>query len=230
MGLDANTYVLPQDDGNVLAGASVAPAVADSDLRHRRSRARYMLRPDYRRAAIHRRKRSRRRCKAAKLGLFPNLNGSGSYGVASTDSQGGAYRNTGAIAVTLSIPIFDQGITHAQVEQVQGQLDQPTRALESAHEAGIQLNVKQTLVNLVVGAARRSTQTQAELANAREVLQATQAQYAAGVTTLPLLLNAQVGLTQALVDSGQRRVHAAPSGSGVSVRRGCERSGVKPQP
>ena len=32
------------------------------------------------------------------------------------------------------------------------------------------------------------------------MLRATQAQYRAGVTTLPLLLNAQVGVTQALTD------------------------------
>jgi outer membrane protein TolC len=32
------------------------------------------------------------------------------------------------------------------------------------------------------------------------VLRATQAQYRAGVTTLPLLLNAQIGLTTALTD------------------------------
>ncbi|MHB1551821.1 MAG: TolC family protein, partial [Vulcanimicrobiaceae bacterium] len=43
-------------------------------------------------------------------------------------------------------------------------------------------------------------ETQAELNTAQEVLKATQAQYRAGVTTLPLLLNAQVGLTQAETD------------------------------
>ena len=100
--------------------------------------------------------------------------------------------------MALTIPIFDQGITHAQVELAKGQLDAAVAALETARE-GIQLNVKQTLVSLV-SAGAAFTQTQAELDNAREVLQATQAQYAAGVTTLPLLLNAQVGLTQALVD------------------------------
>jgi outer membrane protein TolC len=39
-----------------------------------------------------------------------------------------------------------------------------------------------------------------ELAEAQTVLASTQAQFKAGVTTLPLLLNAQVGLTQALTD------------------------------
>jgi outer membrane protein len=196
MGLDANTYVLPQDDGNVLSGASGAPQVPVPTYDVAISRA-YSLRPDFaaQQLAIT---STRALVKAAKLGLFPNLTGSGSYGVNSTDPAGGTYRNTGALGLSLSIPIFDQGITHAQVVQAQGQLDSAVAALEFSRET-IQLNVKQTLVSLV-SANATFQQTQAELANARQVLQATQAQYAAGVTTLPLLLNAQVGLTQALVD------------------------------
>ena len=196
MGIDANTYVLPADDGNVLAGSSGAPQVAVPTYAVAIARA-YMLRPDFsaQQLAISSTQAS---LKAARLGLFPNLNGSGSYGTASTDPNGGTFRNSGSIGLTLSIPIFDQGITHAQVEQAQGQLDAAVAQLETARE-GIQLNVKQTLVSLV-SAGATFDQTQAELANAREVLQATQAQYAAGVTTLPLLLNAEVGLTQGLVD------------------------------
>jgi outer membrane protein TolC len=196
MGLDANTYVLPQDDGNVLSGASGQPQVAVPTYDVAITRA-YSLRPDF--SAFQLAIRSTQASlKAAKLGLFPNLTGAGSYGVASTDPAGGTYRNTSTLAVSLSIPIFDQGITHATVVQAQGQVDAAVAALETARE-GIQLNVKQTLVTLV-SANATFQQTQAELANARQVLQATQAQYAAGVTTLPLLLNAQVGLTQALVD------------------------------
>jgi outer membrane protein len=196
MGLDANTYVLPQDDGNVLAGASGAPQVDVPTYQVAITRA-YMLRPDFTatQLAVSSAQAS---LKAAGLGLFPNLNGSGSYGTSSTDPNGGTFRNSGSIGVTLTVPIFDQGITHAQVEQARGQVDAANAAVETARE-GIQLNVKQTLVSLV-SANATFQQTQAELENAREVLQATQAQYAAGVTTLPLLLNAEVGLTQALVD------------------------------
>jgi outer membrane protein TolC len=196
MGIDANTYVLPADDGNVLAGTSGAPQVSVPTYDAAIARA-YMLRPDFyaQQLAVASTQAS---LKAAGLGLFPNLNGSGSYGTNSTDPNGGTFRNNASIGLALTIPIFDQGITHAQVEQARGQLDAAIASLETARE-GIQLNVKQTLVNLV-SAGATFQQTQAELANAREVLQATQAQYAAGVTTLPLLLNAEVGLTQALVD------------------------------
>jgi outer membrane protein TolC len=123
---------------------------------------------------------------------------SGTYGVAGSDPQGGTFRNSGSIGLTLTVPIFDQGITHAEVEQAQGNLDQAQAALTISQQS-VQLNVKQTLVALIAAQAA-FVQTQAELANAREVLQATQAQYAAGVTTLPLLLNAEVGLTTALAD------------------------------
>lgn len=196
MGLDANTYVLPQDDGNVLGGASGAPQVTVPTYETAIARA-YMLRPDFlaQQLSIASVQQS---VKAARLGLFPILNGTASYGTASTDVNGGTFRNSGSIGVALTIPIFDQGITHAQVEQARGQLDSATAVLETVRQ-GIQLNVKQTLVSLV-SARAVFDQTQAELANARSVLQATQAQYAAGVTTLPLLLNAEVGLTQALVD------------------------------
>jgi outer membrane protein TolC len=196
MGLEANTLVLPQDDGNVLAGASGAPKVATPSYDVAITRA-YLLRPDYftsQQAVLS----YQYALKAARLGLFPNLNAAGSYGVAGSDPQGGTLRNSGSIGLTLSVPIFDQGITHAEVEQAQGNLDQAQAELTISQQS-VQLNVKQTLVALIAAQAA-FVQTQAELANAREVLQATQAQYAAGVTTLPLLLNSEVGLTSALAD------------------------------
>jgi outer membrane protein TolC len=63
----------------------------------------------------------------------------------------------------------------------------------------VQLNVKQTLTNLVAAGAAL-LETQQEYATALINVESTQAQYRAGVTTLPLLLNAQVQLTQALSD------------------------------
>jgi outer membrane protein TolC len=52
----------------------------------------------------------------------------------------------------------------------------------------------------LVSARAALDQTQQEYSTAVTNLQSTQAQYKAGVTTLPLLLNAQVQLTQALTD------------------------------
>lgn len=196
MGLDANTYVLPQDDGNVLNGTTVVPAVPVPTYAQAITRA-LMLRPDYY-AVLQQVEGLKASLKAAKLGLTPTLNGVGSFGSASTDASGGTFRNASSIGVTLSVPLFDQGITKAQTLQAQGQLDQEVAVADSTRQ-GIQLNVKQSLVNLI-SASAAFDQTKAELAKAQEVLQSTQAQYKAGVTTLPLLLNAQVGLTQALTD------------------------------
>ena len=65
---------------------------------------------------------------------------------------------------------------------------------------GVQLNIRTALVNLVSAYAALD-QTNAELAKAQQVLLSTQAQYRAGVTTLPLLLSAQIGITTALTDN-----------------------------
>jgi outer membrane protein len=180
----------------VLAGGTFTPSVSIPTYDQAIARA-LMLRPDYY-AAVQSVEGFEASLRAAKLGLFPTLNGSASAGTASTDPGGGTFRNASSVGLTLSIPIYDGGVTAAQVMQVQGQLDQASASLQST-KLNVQLNVKQTLVNLV--AARGAfDQTQAELSKAQEVLKATQAQYRAGVTTLPLLLNAQVGITQALTD------------------------------
>jgi outer membrane protein TolC len=194
MGLDANIYVLPQDDGNVLAGSSGAPKVSTPTYDAAVARA-YLLRPDYF-AAQQSVKSYQYALRAAHLNNWPHIDANGSYSTASSDPQGGTFRNSGSIGLTLTVPIYDQGVTHADVEQAQGELDN-AQALLNQTQQSVQLNVKQTLVSLV-SAQAAFDQVQAELANAREVLAATQAQYAAGVTTLPLLLNAEVGLTTAL--------------------------------
>jgi outer membrane protein len=136
--------------------------------------------------------------RAARLGNFPNVNGAASYGTSSTDPGGGSFRNAGSVGLTLTIPISDRGVTRAQTAQAQGQLERGQAQLAIA-QRGVQLNVRTALLNLVAAYAALD-QTNAELSKAQQVLQSTQAQYRAGVTTLPLLLNAQVGLTQALTD------------------------------
>ncbi len=194
MGLDANVYVLPQDDGNVLAGASGAPRVQTPTYDAAITRA-YLLRPDIF-AAQQSVKSYQYAVRVAQLNDWPRVDASGSYGTDSTSVRGGDFRNSGSIGLTLTLPIYDQGVTRADIEQAQGELDNAQASL-NATQQNVQLNVKQTLVSLV-SARAAFDQVQVELANAREVLAATQAQYAAGVTTLPLLLNAEVGLTTAL--------------------------------
>jgi len=195
LGLEANADVRPVDDtpANPTASVLVAPLLS-YDVAFARA---IELRPDYD-AANRTVASAQDALKAARLGRFPTLAGNASGGVASQNAAGGDFRNSGAIGASVAVPIFDGGLTHAQTLQSQAQLD-IARANLQGSRLGIGLNVQQALVNLI-SAQSASTQTEAELRKAQEVLRATQAQYKAGVTTLPLLLNAQVGLTQAQTD------------------------------
>jgi outer membrane protein len=195
MGLDANTLVLPKDDTPV-NGAPITAFIPIPTYQIAITRA-LALRPDVS-SAQYSVDSNRASVRAARLGLFPNLNGDASAQTASTDPTGGTFRNNSSIGLTLSIPIFDQGITKAQTAQAQGNLDLAI-ANQTTTIQGVQLNVKQTLVALVSARAALD-QANAELSKAQDVFNSTEAQYKAGVTTLPLLLNAQVGITQALTD------------------------------
>ena len=195
LGLDANTAVRPVDDTPARVTTTLlqaAPLTYDGALQRA-----LLLRPDYdvSQRSVNAAQDS---LKAARLGQFPTITGNASSGVASTDATGGTFKNSNTIGAALNFPIFDQGLTRAQTQQAQAQLDIASANLDTTR-LGIGLNVKSALVNLISAQAALQ-QAYAELNKAREVLRATQAQYKAGVTTLPLLLNAQVGLTQAQTD------------------------------
>jgi outer membrane protein TolC len=200
LGLDADVTVQPKDDVPALSATNgtvaLAPNFPTPSYQAAFTRA-IALRPDLA-AAQQTIVSNQEAVRAARLGNFPNLNGSASFGTASTDPSGGTFRNSSSIGASLSIPVYDRGVTRAQTAQAQGQLDRAVAQQQIAVQ-GVQLSVRQALVNLVSAYAALG-QTNAELVKAQEVLRATQAQYRAGVTTLPLLLNAQVGLTQALTD------------------------------
>jgi outer membrane protein TolC len=200
LGLDADIAVQPKDDVPAVSATagtlSVTPAFPTPTYQTAVTRA-IALRPDLA-AQQQNIVANQENVRAARLGNFPNVNANAAYGTTSTDPSGGTFRNAGSIGFALTIPFYDRGVTKAQTAQAQGQLDRALAQLQVAQQ-GVQLNVRTALVNLVSAYAALD-QTNAELSKAQEVLRATQAQYRAGVTTLPLLLNAQVGLTQALTD------------------------------
>jgi outer membrane protein len=135
---------------------------------------------------------------AQRSGYFPTLTGNASYGTNSTTVTGTNFAPSSSAGITLSIPIFDQGVTRAQTEQAQAQLDLANAQLAQT-KLGVELNVQQALVGLTADQAAVK-QAQAALASAQESVKATQAQYKAGVTTLVNLLQAQVNLTSAETD------------------------------
>jgi outer membrane protein len=195
MGLDANVKIQPVDDAPVFTASQVSTIPVPSyDVAVKRA---FALRPDYD-AFVQSVNASKSSLSAARLGLFPTLSGAGSASDNSTDTNAGSFRNAQQIGLSLAIPIYDQGVTAANVANSRAQLNNAFASLQN-EALTVQLNVKQSLASLV-SAQAALIETQQEYATALTVLQATQAQYRAGVTTLPLLLNAQVGLTQALTD------------------------------
>jgi outer membrane protein len=195
MGLDANVRVQPVDDAPVYTGASVSSIpVPTYDAALKRALA---LRPDYD-SSVQGVNQAKSLLREAQLGLFPTLSGSGSATDQSTNGSLGAFRNSQALGLALSIPIYDQGVTAANVASARASLDKANAILQTT-ALTVALNIKQALTGLV-SASAAVDQTKVEYSTAVTNLQATQAQYRAGVTTLPLLLNAQVQLTQALTD------------------------------
>ncbi|MHB8592309.1 MAG: TolC family protein, partial [Vulcanimicrobiaceae bacterium] len=196
LGLDADTRIRPVDDTPADRAATLLQAPV---LPYRTALKRALaLRPDYL-AAERTVEADQYTLQAQRLGRFPVLTATASTGANSTNPVNGTqFLNANSIGAQISLPIFDQGVTAAYVAQAAAVLDTAEAQLRSA-KLGIQLGVRQALVGLVSAQAALG-ETQAELNTAQEVLKATQAQYRAGVTTLPLLLNAQVGLTQAETD------------------------------
>jgi outer membrane protein TolC len=195
MGLDANVDVRPLDDTPIFTKKTIetveTPTYAQAIARA------LALRPDYD-AAVQNADAGHASYQAAERGAFPVLSGSAAANTSSTDTQGGTFRPSNVLGLQLSVPLFAPGLLQAGTEQAQANWDIARAQLETARLA-LQLNVKQTLVNFI-SAKAAVDQADAEYQEALTVLRSTQAQYRAGVTTLPLLLNAQVGMSTALAD------------------------------
>ena len=194
MGLDANTVVRPADDASTyqqVVATSIAIPTYDKAIAQA-----YLLRPDLSSAAQNV-KAAEYTLRAAHLGYWPTVNGTSTYGLGSNDVAGGNFSNSWTIGANLTLPIFDASI-RASIEQAQGSLSTAIASYQTT-QLGVQLNVKQTLTALISARAALDA-SQVAYSEAATVLRATQAQYQAGVTTLPLLLNAQVQLTTALVN------------------------------
>ncbi|HTV72107.1 MAG TPA: TolC family protein [Candidatus Acidoferrales bacterium] len=195
MGIDANTNVLPADDTPIFTQSAIqtvpVPTYAQAIARATD------LRPDYD-AAVQAVEAARLSLVSARRAYIPSVSGTAEDGTSSTSPTGGDFRNSNELGLELSVPIYDQGILRADVAQAQANLDSANAAFLTTQE-GMQLNVKEALVNFI-SAQSAVTQANAEYSEALVVFQSTQAQYRAGVTTLPLLLDAEVSLTTALTD------------------------------
>ncbi len=190
LGLDANTLVMPVNNTPSNPAATLI-TVLPYDKAITRALA---LRPDYL-SAQNAVLAAQYNVQAQRAGYYPTLTGSASYGTNSTTVNGTNFTTSSSSGFTLSIPLYDQGITRAQVEQAQAQLDLANAQLAQT-KLGVQLNVQQGVVGVISDQAA-VTQTVVATSSAQESLRATQAQYKAGVTNLFSLLQAQTNLTSA---------------------------------
>ncbi|HET9095359.1 MAG TPA: TolC family protein, partial [Candidatus Baltobacteraceae bacterium] len=118
LGLDADVAVAP---ANTPAANSTSPLVTVLSYDQAVTRA-LLLRPDYL-AAKNGVMAAQYNVQAQRSGLLPTLTANATYGTNSTTVTGTNFRPGSTIGATLNIPIFDQGITRAQTEQAQAQLD-----------------------------------------------------------------------------------------------------------
>jgi outer membrane protein len=144
----------------------------------------------------------------AKLARFPILTGAASYGVTRTLSSPytNAYNtnetsNDKAIGLTLTVPIYDQGVTNYNVALAAATLD-TANANYNQTRLQVESDVRSALANLI-SARALLVQTNSELNAARVSLDATQAQYKVGATTIINVVTAEANLATAQADNIQ---------------------------
>lgn len=129
-----------------------------------------------------------------RAGLRPSLGVAGAFDVVSSQSFGSG-TSSYSVGATLSIPIWDGGVTKAKVDQAHGDLQ----------AANATLNQTQLMVNQEVStaaltlqeAAKRSKAAADSVALAEEALRLANVRYDAGIAVLLEVTNAESQLTQA---------------------------------
>ena len=190
LGLNADALVDPQP----LAGAG-GPKILGYAPSLREALA---LRPDYL-SAEHTVESAQQNVRYAKLGRFPSITANASTGYSEFLPAATPKLIAGqSLGATLTIPIFDQGLTNYNVAIAQSQLDQATAGLLGSRLT-IESDVRGALANLI--SARASLlQAQAELQSAQVNQQATQAKYRVGAATITDIVTAEANLATAQRD------------------------------
>jgi outer membrane protein len=194
LGLQADAEVLPLD-GAAALDVSTLPAGISLDYEPAVARA-LAERPDLL-SARDAYESASESVRVARLTGAPMLEGTTGFDYSSF-APGQPWENGQFVGANLTIPILDQGDTRAQTSIAIAKEAQAQAALREA-QITVESDVRQSLVQLVAARAALS-QTADELRKASDVLAATQRQYRAGQTTLPLLLNAQTQSADAETD------------------------------
>ena len=189
LGLDADTLVQPQP----LSASTVTAKTYAASLQEA-----FAVRPDYV-AAQHTVESAKENVRFAKLARFPTLNANASAGAGeSLPATSPRLVGTQSLGATLSVPIYDQGLTNYNVALAASQLDQANAGLVST-KLTVESDIRGALANLV-SARAALTQAQAELQSGQVNLQAFQARYRVGAATITDLVTAEATLATAQRD------------------------------
>ena len=194
LGLDADTQINPQ-----LLEKS-PPQIKVLSYTQSLKEA-YTLRPDFI-GAEHTVESDKENLRFAKLARFPSISANASDGNSRSLIQGSntalPFSSQQSIGATISIPIYDQGQTNYNVAVAAAQLDEGSASLTQTR-LQVQSDVRGGLANLI--SARASlVQAQAEVTSATVSLQATQAQYKVGASTITAIVTAEANLATAQRD------------------------------
>ncbi len=190
LGLDANALIEPIDN---TASSLTAPAAKFTVLPYDRALKRALLmRPDYL-AALNNYQAAKENVRFNRLTKFPSVNANASDGYQS--GLNGIPVQSKSLGATLTVPIFDQGLTNYNVAVAAAQAD--------AAKAGIRLSRLQvesdvrSAIAKVAAAQAALDQAQASLKAAQVGYDAAGAQYKAGVANLVTLVTAEATLATA---------------------------------
>ena len=190
LGVDADAQVVPNSLGkpNTFANPTYEMSLKRA----------FVLRPDYL-AAQYTVESDKENLRYAKLARFPVLTAGASDEVGKTFGPfSSGYTNTKTLGLNLSIPIYDQGLTNYNVAVAAATLDGANSSLRQSR-LQVESDVRSALANLISSRALL-VQTQAELNAAKVSLDATQAQYKVGATTIINVTTAEANLATAQSD------------------------------
>lgn len=202
LGLDADAEVVPQ---------TLTPQPDSPNPTYAESLTRALLmRPDYI-AANYNVSSAQDNVRYAKLARAPILSAAASDGVGrqfypsiqvqptpGVTRQIGPFdtwSNTKTLGLNLSVPIYDQGVTNYNVAVAASQRDQAVAAFNQARLT-VESDVRSALAGLISSRAS-FVQAQSELTSAQVSLDATQAQYKVGATTILNVTTAEANLSTA---------------------------------
>ena len=190
LGLDADTLIAPKPL------EATPPQVKTLSYQDSLKEA-LSLRPDFL-AAQFTVDANKANLRYAELARVPTVTANGSVSTGRDLIQPNvmtAWQPGGSIGATVSVPIFDQGITDYNIHIAKFTLDQSVAAL-TASRLQVQSDVRGGLANLISSRANL-VQAQAEVTSAQVSLQATQAQYKVGASTITAIVTAEANLATA---------------------------------